>query len=39
VLLRPVVVRSVDDGRAMTDELRDKLQSLRSLLPTPNTMP
>jgi general secretion pathway protein D len=39
VLLRPVVVRSVDDGRAMTDELRDKLQSLRPLLPTPNTMP
>jgi general secretion pathway protein D len=38
VLLRPRVVRSVDDGRALTDELRDKLQSLRPLLP-PTTMP
>ena len=33
VLLRPRVVRSVDDGRALTDELRDKLQTLRPLLP------
>ncbi len=33
VLLRPHVVRSVDDGRALTDELRDKLQALRPLLP------
>jgi general secretion pathway protein D len=33
VLLRPRVVRSVDDGRAVTDELRDKLQTLRPLLP------
>jgi general secretion pathway protein D len=33
VLLRPRVVRSVDDGRALTDELRDKLQALRPLLP------
>ena len=34
VLLRPRVVRSVDDGRALTDELRDKLQTLRPLLPS-----
>ena len=34
VLLRPRVVRSVDDGRALTDELRDKLQALRPLLPS-----
>jgi len=34
VLLRPHVVRSVDDGRALTDELRDKLQALRPLLPS-----
>lgn len=33
VLLRPRVVRSVDDGRALTDELRDKLRTLRPLLP------
>ena len=33
VLLRPRGVRSVDDGRALTDELRDKLQTLRPLLP------
>jgi len=38
VLLRPRVVRSVDDGRALTDELRDKLQTLRPLLP-PSSMP
>lgn len=34
VLLRPRVVRTVDDGRALTDELRDKLQTLRPLLPS-----
>jgi general secretion pathway protein D len=39
VLLRPVVVRSVDDGRALTDELRDKLQSLKPLLPSPTAIP
>jgi general secretion pathway protein D len=33
VLLRPQVVRSVDEGKAVTDELKAKLQSLRSLLP------
>ena len=33
VLLRPHVVRSVDDGRALTDELLGKLQALRPLLP------
>jgi general secretion pathway protein D len=39
VLLRPVVVRDVNDSRALTDELRDKLQSLRPLLPSPHAMP
>ena len=39
VLLRPVVVRSVDDGRALTDELRDKLQSLKPLLPSNTSIP
>ncbi|MBV9509602.1 MAG: type II secretion system protein GspD, partial [Caulobacteraceae bacterium] len=34
VLLQPTVVRNVDDGRAVTDELRQKLQGLRELLPT-----
>jgi general secretion pathway protein D len=34
VLLSPRVVRTVDDGRALTDELRDKLQTLRPLLPS-----
>jgi general secretion pathway protein D len=33
VLLKPTVIRNVDDGRAITDELRDKLQGLRDLLP------
>ena len=33
VLLRPVVVRNVDDGRAVTEELREKLRELRTLLP------
>ncbi|THD60626.1 type II secretion system secretin GspD [Phenylobacterium sp.] len=34
VLLQPRVVRTVDDGRALTDELREKLKTLRPLLPT-----
>ena len=38
VLLRPTVVKTVDDGRAVTEELRDKLRGLRDLLP-PNRMP
>jgi len=38
VLLRPRVVRGVDDGRALTDELLGKLQTLRPLLPS-STMP
>jgi len=38
VLLRPTVVRNVDDGRAVTQELREKLRGLRDLLP-PNRMP
>ena len=29
ILLRPRVIRSPDDGRAITDELREKIQSLR----------
>jgi len=33
VLLRPVVIRTVDDGRAVTDELRQKLKSMSGLLP------
>jgi general secretion pathway protein D len=33
VLLRPRVVRSVEDGRALTEELRDKLKTLSPLLP------
>ena len=28
VLLKPRVIRSVDDGRAVTDELRAKIRSL-----------
>jgi len=39
VLLRPRVVRTVDDGRALTDELRDKLQALRPLLPPAPSIP
>jgi general secretion pathway protein D len=38
VLLRPVVIRTVDDGRAVTDELRQKLKSMSGLLPS-NQMP
>jgi general secretion pathway protein D len=34
VLLRPVVIRNVDDGRAVTDELRQKLKSMSGLLPS-----
>ena len=34
VLLRPVVIRSTDDARQVTDELRDKLRSLAPLLRT-----
>jgi general secretion pathway protein D len=34
VLLQPRVVRTVDDGRALTDELREKLKTLRPLLPS-----
>jgi general secretion pathway protein D len=34
VLLSPRVVRTVDDSRALTDELRAKLQTLRPLLPS-----
>jgi general secretion pathway protein D len=33
VLLHPKVVRGSGDAKAMTDELKDKLQSLRQLLP------
>ncbi len=33
VLLQPKVVKNVEDARAVTLELRDKLQSLRALLP------
>lgn len=29
IMLRPRVVRTVDDGRAITDELRDKIQTLK----------
>ena len=36
VLLRPTVVRNADDGRAVTEELRDKLKGLRGLLPDRN---
>jgi general secretion pathway protein D len=39
VLLRPRVVRTVDDSRALTDELRDKLQTLRPLLPSASSIP
>ena len=38
VLLRPRVVRSGDDARAVTDELREKLHGLSALLP-PGRMP
>ncbi len=38
VLLRPRVVRSGDDARAVTDELREKLKGLSALLP-PGRMP
>ncbi|HSZ51900.1 MAG TPA: type II secretion system secretin GspD [Caulobacteraceae bacterium] len=34
VLLRPRVVRGEGDAKGMTDELRQKLQTLKSLLPT-----
>lgn len=33
VLLKPQVVRGVDDGRAVTEDIRAKLASLRALLP------
>ena len=33
VLLRPKVVRTVEDGRAVTEELREKLLALKDLLP------
>ena len=33
VLLRPRVVKTMSDARAVTDDLREKLQSLRALLP------
>ncbi len=33
VLLRPKVVKSIEDGRAVTEDLREKLQALRALLP------
>ena len=33
VLLRPRVVRNSDDSRAVTEDLREKLQSLRQVLP------
>ncbi len=33
VLLKPRVVRSIDDGRAATDELRRKMRALAPLLP------
>lgn len=33
VLLRPKVVRSVEDGRAVTEELREKLLALKNLIP------
>ncbi len=39
VLLRPKVVHNVDDGRAVTEELKAKLQSLRPLLPADNSIP
>jgi len=40
VLLRPSVVRGADDSRAMTQELRDKLKTLRELLPaSPTAIP
>ena len=38
VLLRPRVVRSGDDARAVTEELREKLKGLSDLLP-PGRMP
>jgi len=34
VLLRPTVIRNVEDGRAVTDELRQKLKSIAGLLPS-----
>jgi len=34
VLLRPVVIRNAEDGRAVTDELRQKLKSMAGLLPS-----
>ena len=36
VLLKPQVVRGVDDGRAVTEDIRAKLASLRALLPARN---
>ena len=39
VLMRPTVVRSVDDGRAVTEELREKLKGLRSLLGDAKAIP
>jgi general secretion pathway protein D len=33
VLLRPSVIHDPEDSRAMTQELRDKLKTLRELLP------
>lgn len=39
VLLRPMVVRTADDGRAVTEEIRAKLPGLRSLLPDPRAIP
>ena len=32
VLLRPRVIRNVDDGRALTEDLREKLQALKPLM-------
>ena len=39
VLLRPRVVRTVDDGRALADEMRAKLETLRPLLTRGNGIP
>lgn len=39
VLLRPRVVRTVDDGRALADEMRTKLETLRPLLTRGNGIP
>ncbi|WP_217433929.1 type II secretion system secretin GspD, partial [Caulobacter sp. S45] len=39
VMLRPSVVRNADDGRAVTEELREKLKGLRGLLPDRNVIP